>query len=151
MPAFRFKLEFLLSLRKKREEEAALKLAKRLASVRELENKLSAIADSRQKLSEDVSLRSREGTLTPPLIALYGEYQAKLLQDAKKAQELLNLSLREKAKEQAALQKAAMERQLMEKIKEKKAVAHKTAELYQEQIILEEMASLVRDRKFRNA
>ncbi|MDR2349870.1 MAG: flagellar export protein FliJ [Deltaproteobacteria bacterium] len=149
MAVFKFRLEFLLNLRRKREEEAAAKQAKRLKSIRELEAKILDIEESRERLSSDLTRKGAEGGLTPALISLYGEYRAKLLQDLRKADELLVLSQRELSKEQAALRKAVTERQLMEKIKEKKQEIHKEEELRKEQNTLEEMAALVKAHKAR--
>ncbi|MDR2459823.1 MAG: flagellar export protein FliJ [Deltaproteobacteria bacterium] len=149
MATFRFRLEFLLDLKKRLEEEAAARQAKRLASIRELEGKIAAIEDRRTSLSTELTRKSEVGEVTPALLSLYSDYQVKLLQDLKKADELLLLSRRELAKEQAALRKALVERQLMEKIKEKKAEAFKAEELYKEQNTLEELASLMKARKIR--
>jgi flagellar FliJ protein len=151
MPVFRFKLDFLLSLRRKREEEAAHKLAKRLASIRELKTRIASMEDERERLRQELSKRAAKGAVNPGLIAMYGEYQTKLFTDLKKASELLTLSERERIKEQAALQKAAIDRQVMEKIKEKKAEAFKAETLHQEQIVLEEMAALVRAHKLKDS
>ncbi|MDR2353206.1 MAG: flagellar export protein FliJ [Deltaproteobacteria bacterium] len=151
MPAFKFKLNFLLKLRQKKEEEAATRLAKRLKSIRDLEAKISTIELDREKNSQEQSLKVQAGTLTPPLVALYGEYQTKLLEDLKKSHELLVLSNREKNKEQTLLKKLAIERQLLEKYQERQLENWKQEEQHREQQILEEMASLVRDRKLRNS
>jgi flagellar FliJ protein len=149
MAKFTFRLEFLLNLKRKREEEAAARQAKRLAVVRDLEAKIDDMENHRKRLAQDLSEKAQKGLLTPPMMSLYSDYQVKLLQDLRKADELLVLSRRELAKEQAALRKAVMERQLMEKIKEKKAETHKAEELQKEQNTLEEMAALVKARKAR--
>jgi flagellar FliJ protein len=149
MAAFKFRLEFLLNLKRKREEEAAARQAKRLKIVRELEDKIEDMENHRKRLSTELSEKGAAGELTPAIMSLYSDFQAKLLQDLRKADELLTLSRRELAKEQAALRKAVMERQLMEKIREKKAEAHKAEELQKEQSSLEEMAALVKARKAR--
>ncbi|MDR1080821.1 MAG: flagellar export protein FliJ [Deltaproteobacteria bacterium] len=149
MAAFRFRLDFLITLRRRREEEAAARLAKRLASIRELESRIAAMESDRIRLSEELSEKAARGLATPALFSLYSEYQAKLLQDLRKADELLTLSRRELAKEQAALRKAVMERQLMERIREKQLEAFRAEELRKEQNVLEEMHALVKARRDR--
>ncbi|MDR2611410.1 MAG: flagellar export protein FliJ [Deltaproteobacteria bacterium] len=149
MAAFKFRLDFLITLRRRREEEAAVRLTRRLASIRELEDKIEARESDRARLSEEISERGRLGTVTPALLSLYSGYQAKLLQDLKKADELLTLSRRELAKEQAALRKAVIERQIMERIREKQAEAFQAEEFRKEQNVLEEMHALVKARRDR--
>ncbi|MDR1041237.1 MAG: flagellar export protein FliJ [Deltaproteobacteria bacterium] len=149
MAAFKFRLDFLITLRRRREEEAAARLARRLASIRELEARIAGMESDRVRLSEELSEKASQGLATPAIFSLYSEYQAKLLQDLRKADELLTLSRREMAKEQAALRKAVMERQLMERIREKQAEAFREEELRREQNILEEMHALVKARRDR--
>ncbi|MDR3154810.1 MAG: flagellar export protein FliJ [Deltaproteobacteria bacterium] len=149
MAAFKFRLEFLITLRRRREEEAAARLAKRLASIRDLEARISATEKSRARLSEELSERAKSGPVAPALFSLYSEYQAKLLQDLRKAEELLALSRRELAKEQAALRKAVIERRVMERIKDKQAEAFRGEELRKEQNVLEEMHALIKARRER--
>jgi flagellar FliJ protein len=149
MAAFKFKLDFLITLRRRREEEAAVRLARRNASIRELEGRIVSMENDRSRLSEELSERGKAGLVTPALLSLYSEYQAKLLQDIRRSDELLTVSRREQTKEQAALRKAVMERQLMERIREKQAAAFRAEELRKEQNVLEEMASLVKARRDR--
>jgi flagellar FliJ protein len=149
MAAFKFRLDFLITLRRRREEEAAVRLARRNQSIRELEERLAGMESDRARLSEELSERARAGLVAPATFSLYSEYQAKILQDIRKADELLTLSRREQAKEQAALRKAVMERQLMERIREKQAEAFKAEELRKEQNVLEEMHALVKARRDR--
>ncbi|MDR1314944.1 MAG: flagellar export protein FliJ [Deltaproteobacteria bacterium] len=149
MAKFKFRLDFLITLRRRREEEAAARLAKRMASIRELEAKIDSMESDRIRLSEELSERASQGLATPALFSMYSEYQAKLLQDLKKADELLTLSRRELAKETAALRKAVIERQIMERIREKQAEAFKAEELRKEQNVLEEMHALVKARRDR--
>jgi flagellar FliJ protein len=149
MAAFKFRLDFLITLRRRREEEAAARLAKRLASIRDLESRIASMESDRVRLSQELSERAAQGLATPAIFSLYSEYQAKLLQDLRKADELLTLSRRELAKEQAALRKAVMERQLMERIREKQLEAFRAEELRKEQNVLEEMHALVKARRDR--
>ena len=110
MAKFKFRLEFLLSLKRKREEEAAARQARRLAAITDLEGRIEGMEGLRLRLSKELSEKGAEGKATPALLSLYSDYQAKLLQDIRKAAELLVLSRRELAKEMAALRKAVMER-----------------------------------------
>jgi flagellar export protein FliJ len=149
MAAFKFRMDFLINLRRRREEEAAARLARRIAAIRELESKIGQMESDRTRLSDDLSERAAGGHVPPPLFAMYSEYLAKLFQDLKKAAELLALSRREQSKEQAALRNAVMERQIMERIREKQAEAFWAEELRKEQNVLEEMHALMKARRDR--
>jgi flagellar FliJ protein len=146
MAAFKFRLDFLINLRRRKEEEAAQRLAKRLASIRELETHINSMLENQTQLSNDFSDHARKGSLTGALIKLYSDFLSRLRTEIKKAQELLFLSRKEEAKERQALKKAVIDRQLIEKIKEKKLESFKTETLYQEQNILEELAALSKAR-----
>jgi flagellar FliJ protein len=147
--AFKFRLDFLITLRRRREEEAAARLARRLASIRELEAKINSMESDRARLSGELAVLGKEGRASPAIFSLYGEYQAKLFEDLKKAMELLDISRRKLAGEQAALRKAAMERQIMERIREKQADAYKAEEERKEQNAREELHALVKARRDR--
>jgi flagellar FliJ protein len=151
MAVFKFNLEFLLTLRRRREEQAATALAKKLAAIRELEARISGMEEVRASLQADLQKAIEEGRVTPPLLSLYSDFQTKLIQDIRSAEGLLSRCRKEEAKERAALRKAAMERKVMERVKEKKAEAWKAEDLRVEQGTLEEMAALARARGLRSA
>jgi flagellar export protein FliJ len=150
MPAFKFRLDFLVALRRQREEEAAIKLARRLASVAELEENIQAMFDHLDQLAEEVKTHGQMGRLTGPLIKLYGDFQTNLRRELKKAEELLILSRREEAKERLALSKAVMARQVIEKTKERQKESFEAEARSEEQKNLEEMASIARARRLKN-
>ncbi|MDR2301835.1 MAG: flagellar export protein FliJ [Deltaproteobacteria bacterium] len=147
MARFKFRLEFMISLRKRREEEAAVKLAKRLASIRELEDQINACHVKLAEMADELSEHSANGTITGPLLLMYSNYQEKIRKEIKRLLELLALSRREEAKERVILRKAVVDRRIMEKFKDNKKLAWKTDLLKQEQEQMEELASLSRARK----
>ncbi|MDR2405844.1 MAG: flagellar export protein FliJ [Deltaproteobacteria bacterium] len=149
MAAFKFNLEFLITLRRRREEQAATSLAKRLSIIRELQERISSMEEIKESLQADLQRHIQNGHVTPALLSLYSDFQTKLFQDKRSAEELLALSRREEAKERAILRKAVMERQLIERYKDKKVEDWKAEDLKEEQKILEEMAALVKARKLR--
>ncbi|MDR1546913.1 MAG: flagellar export protein FliJ [Deltaproteobacteria bacterium] len=149
MAVFKFRLEFLISLRRRREEEAAVRLAKRQASIRELEARIDAFHDELAAMAAEISERGRAGTLSGPLLSLFSAHQERLRREIKKALELLALSRREEAKERLALEKAVKDRQIMEKIKEKRQLAWRAELLGKEQGELEELAALTKARTLR--
>jgi flagellar FliJ protein len=151
MPAFKFRLQFLINLRRQKEEEAALKLAKRLASIAELEENIESMHVHLLKLAGEITDHGQKGRLTGPLLKLYSDFQNRLRQDIKKAEELLILSRREEAKERQALTKAVMDRQVIEKLKDQKQEAFILETLYLEQMNLEEQATAARVRYFKEA
>jgi flagellar export protein FliJ len=149
MPAFKFRLNFLIALRRQKEEEAAVRLARRLASIAELEENIQAMFDRLSQMAEEVKAHGRTGRLTGPLLRLYGDFQLKVRQDLKKAEELLILSRREEAKERVALTRAVVARQVIEKAKDRQKLAFESEERAEEQKSLEEMASVARARRLK--
>ncbi|MDR1577576.1 MAG: hypothetical protein LBT86_05025 [Deltaproteobacteria bacterium] len=149
MPAFRFRLDFLIALRRQREEEAAVKLARRLASIAELMETIEDIRLKMAEMAEAVKSHGQMGRLTGPLLKLYSDYQSRLQKDLKKAEELLALSRREEAKERQALTKAVVARQLIEKTKERQKEAFESQAQYEEQKNLEERSTAARARRLK--
>ncbi|MDR2340666.1 MAG: flagellar export protein FliJ [Deltaproteobacteria bacterium] len=149
MAAFKFNMEFLLTLRRRREEEAAASLAKRLATIRELERRIAGMDEVRENLQSDLQEHIRKGQVSPALLSLYSDFQTKLFQDRKGAEELLALSQREEIKERTALRQAVMERQVMERFRERKEADWKADDMRQEQNSIEEMAALMKARRLR--
>ncbi|MDR1608348.1 MAG: hypothetical protein LBT38_08085 [Deltaproteobacteria bacterium] len=147
MSVFRFRLNFLIALRKQREEEAAVKLARRLASIAELLETIEATRLKIAEMTEAVKSHAQLGRLTGPLIKLYSDFQANLQKELKKNEELLALSRREEAKERLALTKAVVARQLIEKTKERRQEAFEIEARYEEQKNLEELSTAARIRR----
>ena len=157
MPAFKFRMEFLIQARRRREEEAMARLAQRRASIRDLlkeieetEGRKAALlaeleqiirggspdkSSSRQTPVESdrgfggsLPRLGRSGRINISLLKLYKEYDFKLAKDLARLNEFLRLSRREEAKEQAALTQASIDRKIIEKLKEKKkSVASRTS------------------------
>lgn len=146
---FKFRLDFLIKMRQRKEEEAMARLAKRLASIRDLEEEIAALNERKVNLAGELDEKMKSGAITVALIVLYKEYEAKLVKDIARANEFLRLSRREEAKERAALAKAAIDRKIMEKLKEKKKEEFRTEQAYLEQNNLEEMAALAKARRDR--
>ncbi len=144
MARFKFKMDFLIKMRERKEEEAMLKLAKRLASIKDLEEHIGKMEEDRDRLAQDLKNKITDGTITAPLLVLYQEYQNRLKKEIARAHELLYLSHKEAARERAALTKASIDRQVIERLKEKKRDEFVKEELYQEQNNLEEMAALAK-------
>jgi flagellar export protein FliJ len=149
MAAFKFNMEFLLTLRRRGEEQAAAGLAKRLNAIRELEQRIDGMDQVKETLQADLQEHIRQGGMSTALLNLYSDFQTKLFQDRKNAEEILILSRREEVKERAALRKAVMERQLMERYRDKRQEDWKAEDQKQEQNVIEEMAALVKARKLR--
>ncbi|MDR1871376.1 MAG: flagellar export protein FliJ [Deltaproteobacteria bacterium] len=149
MPAFKFRLDFLVTLRRQREEEAALKLSRRLASLAELEEKIQSLWARINEMATEVKTLGQIGRLTGPLVRLYGEYQGRLRQDLKKAEELLVLSRREEAKERQALIQAITAREAIEKTRDRQKENFILEDRRTEQNNLEEMAQIARARRLK--
>ncbi|MDR0620286.1 MAG: flagellar export protein FliJ [Deltaproteobacteria bacterium] len=147
MASFKFRLEFMIGLRKRKEEEAAVKLAKRLASIRELEDQINACHLKLAEMADEISDLTAQGRITGPLLLMFSGYQEKIRKEIKKLLELLALSRREEAKERLALRKAVTDRRIMEKFKENKKLAWRAETLKTEQEQMEELAALSRAKR----
>jgi len=149
MAGFKFRLDFMIKIRQRKEEEAMSRLARRLASIRELEEEIAELTARKAELAADLDEKIKTGQVTIGLLQLYKEYERKLSGDIARDREFLFLSRREEAKERAALTKAAVDRKVMEKLKEKKKAEFEAERMYIEQNNMEEMASLARARRER--
>lgn len=149
MAGFKFKLDFLIKLRHRKEEEAMGKLARRLASIKELEKEISQLSEKKNHLVGELAEKIKAGEITIPLLTMYKDFDHKLAKDLARLNEFLRLSRREEIKERAALTKASVDRKVMEKLKEKKKEEFVAAEMYLAQNNLEEMAALAKARRDR--
>ena len=147
---FRFRLEFLIKLRARREEEARIRLAQRLASIRELLEEIEDTQNLRARLTAELAEKMKTGQFDVPLLTLYREYDQKQVKDLKRLREFLRLSRKEEAKERAALIKASVDRKIMEKLKEKKEAEFLAVQAGLEQKEMEELAALTRARRNRD-
>ncbi|MDR0356620.1 MAG: flagellar export protein FliJ [Deltaproteobacteria bacterium] len=147
MARFKFRLDFMISLRKRKEEEAAVRLAKRLASIAELEEQINSLHLRLSEIADELSEKGRAGRLNGPLLLMYSEYQQKLRKEIKRLLELLALSRREEAKERLALKRAVIDRRIIEKYKDNQKLAWRTELLKEEQNNMEELAALAKARR----
>jgi flagellar FliJ protein len=143
-------LEFLIKLRARREEEARLRLARRLASIRDLLEEIEETQAHRARLTADLAAKMKSGQFDVALLKLYRDYDYKQAKDLARLHEFLRLSRREEAKERAALVKASVDRKIMEKLKEKKEAEHMAAQAGLEQKEMEELAAMARARRGRD-
>ena len=151
MAGFKFKMEFLIKMRKRKEEDALARLAQRLASIRDLEEEIASESERKARLMAELDEKIKSGEVTIPILTLYKEYDIKLGKDIDRLHEFLRLSRREEAKERAALTKASIDRKVMEKLKDKKKAEFIAEQMYLEQNNLEEMAALAKARRDREA
>ncbi len=151
MAAFKFRMDFLIKVRQRREEEAMARLAQRLASIRDLERDIEELTDRKLRLIAELEDKIHAGEITIALLTLYKDYDHKLAKDLARLHEFLRLSRREEAKERAALTRASVDRKIMEKLKEKKKAEFVADQMYLEQNNLEEMAALAKARRDRES
>ena len=149
MAGFKFKMDFLIKIRQRKEEEALARLAKRLASIRELEKDIVQLNETKARLVAELDEKIKAGEITIPLLIMYKDYDHKMIRDITRAEEFLYLSRKEEAKERAALTKASIDRKIIEKLKEKKKAEFVADQMYLEQNNLEEMAALAKARRDR--
>ena len=150
MPRFKFRMDFLISLRRRREEAAAAKLAKRLAGIAELERLIAGLEDDLGNLAAELSERGRRGDLNGPILVMYSSHQERLRQELKKDNHLLRLSRNEEVKERRALRKAMIDRKIIERAKERRREAWIEEAARTEQSSLEELAAISKERSRRN-
>ena len=148
-PRFRFRLDFLIQLRARREEEARLRLAQRLASIQDLMEEIEDTQTLRARLTAELAGKMKEGGLGVSLLKLYRDYDQKQARDLGRLHEFLRLSRREEARERAALIKASVNRKIMEKLKEKKQAEFMADQAALEWKEMEELAALARARRDR--
>jgi|GEM_PF-884803 len=149
MAAFKFRMDFLIRARQRKEEEAMARLAQRLASITDLERDIAEQEQYKTRLKDELAGKIKTGGVSIPLLSMYREYDHKLSRDISRLNEFLRLSRREEAKERAALIKASVDRKVMEKLKEKKKLEFTAEQMYLEQNNLEEMAALAKARRDR--
>ncbi|MGL4209057.1 MAG: flagellar export protein FliJ [Candidatus Adiutrix sp.] len=149
MASFKFKMDFLIKMRRRKEEEAMNRLARRLESIHNLNKDLTALTEQKQELAAEFSEKLHSGQMVVPLLTLYSDFKQKLGRDIARTEEFIYLSRREEAKERTALTKASVERKIIEKLKEKKKIEFIAEEAYIEQNNLEEMAALAKARRTR--
>ena len=147
---FRFRLEFLIKLRARREEEARLRLAQRLASIQDLIEEIEATQGLRDRLTAELAEKMKTGRVDVALLTLYRDYDLKQVRDLARLHEFLRLSRKEEARERAALIKASVDRKIMEKLKEKKEAEFMAAQAALEQKEMEELAAMTRARRSRD-
>ena len=147
---FHFRLDFLIRLRARREDEAKIRLARRLASIRELLEEIEATQTLRARLTAELAGKMKTGQLDVALLKLYRDYDQKQARDLSRLREFLMLSRREEAKERAALIKASVDRKIMEKLRERKEAEFMSVQADQEQKEMEELAALTRARRSRD-
>ena len=150
MARFKFKMDFMISLRKRREEEAAAKLAKRLASIREIMRIIDSLEAGVRDIGLEITAKGQAGELSGPLLVMYSSHLERLRQDIKKHNNLLALSRKEEIKERQMLKKAIIDRKMMEKVKERQKEAWIEETAREEQNSLEELAAIAKERSRRN-
>jgi flagellar export protein FliJ len=150
MARYKFRMEFMIGLRRRREEAAAAKLAKRLASIRELERIIAALEGELAGIGREVADRGLRGELNGPLLSMYSSHQERLRKEIKRNAELLALSRAEEAKERLALKKAMIDRKIIEKAKERGQAAWREETARAEQNGLEELAAIAKERSRRS-
>jgi flagellar export protein FliJ len=146
MAGFKFRLEFMISLRRRAEEAAAAKLARRLASIRELERIIASLEDELARLAEEITSKGRAGELTGPLLVMYSAHQERTRKEIRRNNDLLALSRKEEAKERRALRQAVADRKIMEKAKENQREAWAAETAKAEQGEMEELAAITKER-----
>lgn len=152
MAAFKFRMDFLIKARQRKEEEAMARLTQRLASITDLERDIAEQEQYKARLKDELAKIIQTGGISIPLLSMYREYDHKLSRDISRLHGFLRLSRKEEVKERVALIKASVDRKLMEKLKEKKKAEFAAEQMYLEQNNLEEMATLAkahRDREER--
>ena len=136
--AFRFNLQKVLDYREQLEEEAKVQLAKAQAQVTEAEKRFEALKAA-IKAAEEQALGKM---MTPGERWLHDQYMKGLHADINEAALQLRMlrQLAEEARKNLAAR--AIDRKLLDKLKEKKKFQHLKAEQKQEQNFNDEIATI---------
>lgn len=135
---FRFRMQKVLDYRAQLEEEAKVRLADAERRLRESRERLEAVLGELARAEE----KSRAGLLQSGERWLHGQYLRGLRSDAAQA-ELQCRMLEQLAEEARSLLAArAMERKLLEKLKERQKIQYLHAERLQEQHFNDEISTL---------
>lgn len=139
MGPFRFKLEQVRLYRKQLEEQAMQALA---VAIMERDATLERIAGIERELEEVRTALCRADSLDSAERWLASQYETALKLDREKAEKLLSQQENHVDARRIALIKAAKERELLDKLKEKQAERHRVQERQQEQHTNDETATL---------
>jgi len=119
MNRFRFRLEVLLDLRKRREEKIKLLLAEKNNMILDAQKKAAAVHDALKELQENEKLQ-RGATLNPILLRYSISYRYKLKQDLVVALRKVDDLRAEAFKVQKELMVAIQKRRVVELVKERR-------------------------------
>lgn len=147
MAATRFKLEALLKLRARQEDEARRQLARRLQQIRELESQLASLDEQVEKSLAALSREIGQGALAAPVYLMHKNHQERLNHDRHRGRQLLKLTRQEEEKDRRKLLEANVNHRLISRLKEKMALAFEREQEKAEQDALEELAGLSSERQ----
>ena len=141
MTVFKFKLEFLLRYRRQLEETAMYNLAQKVRKAGELEGELEAVTARGLELQSQV----REQCAAPvpaPMYQMYKDYQDSLRRRGIFARRRLDKAEQELEKARKELVAASIDRKVIEGYKDRQKEAAAKARAREEQMLLDELASL---------
>lgn len=144
--AYRFRFETLLSVRKSREEEAQLAMAKEQRHLDGLRDTLEKLGERRQRVIDELERRKR-GRMTAPLFSLYidGIQQTDLLIARQKESIASQLQVLERARQKVIA--TMRDRKVIEKLREKDHAAWLREEIRRDLVASDEQAILVLGRQ----
>lgn len=140
--AYRFRLETLLSVRRTREEQAQLAMAKEQRLLDELIDRLERLGEQRQRTIDDLEKR-KHSRMSAPLFSLYldGIWQIDLTIARQKDSIASQRQVLERFRQKVIA--AVRDRKVMERLKEKDREAYLQEEIRRELAINDEQALLV--------
>jgi flagellar export protein FliJ len=138
---FTFRLETLLKFRRMQEEQAQLKLAEATAVYLAEKERLAALE---QALAGHVAdyRRQLQGSLTVALLKILRDYNDRINGDISQQRGRLEAAEAERRECLAALEAAARDRKLVEKLREKRLSQYQAEALHEEQLRLDELGLL---------
>jgi len=140
MKKFKFELEKILGLRKHREKETEIALAKARGVLNEIENKIVMTAAEKERISKEIPQGMSEIVAFDRYIQRLDKTKENLLVEAEKAQRKVNEELE-------IYYKASRERKVLDNIKEKRAQEYRKFVLAEETKVLDDLANGVKARK----
>jgi flagellar FliJ protein len=138
---FQFRFQTVLNIRNRREEQLQIELAQARQRLAHEQGVMDRLAATREGAMRE-ALAGRSGKVDPDEIGARERYLFALEEKIAAQRHALAMLEREVDRKLQETIRAAQETQVMEKLREQYAKAHRSAELREEQKFLDELASI---------
>ncbi len=140
MCAFKFKLEPVVTLKKRKEDERKVALACAKKDLQKKQNKLVSLCEQKQTYQKDVGDKIRNGELDISRMLIYYAYLERLTDEIANHTNAVEQCKKEVDEKRELLLKSSKETKALEKLKEKKRLEYISSVSKAEQSELDETA-----------